>query len=673
MKRNIFLLIFIAALSTLSLRAQSFAVFEDDLLDDIVPAGWLKGFLVNQQEGMTGKPESMSYPYDSNLWDGEIVRNTETYGSDWWRYEQTAYYTDGLLRLAYLLDDPQLTQKAEAGIKYTLSHPDSNGRLPHGTFKKASMWPMAVFWRAIKAYYDRTNDESIPEILEKHYLSYPLEEVENWRNIVSIEGMLWTYGKTGNPELLERCKTAWNGGKFGDLTPEACFADMTPFMHGVTFSEELKLPLLLYAYTGEKYYLDAAIHAYEVMERNHMLPDGVHASAEAIIGNGNIINNHETCDITDLTWTLGYFLQITGGTEWADRIEKAVFNAGMGCVTDDFKALQYFSSVNQFRVTGDSNNNGLFPGRTWMAYRPTHQTECCSGNVNRFMPNFVGRMWMKASDNAIVAAMYGPSSVNFTAQDGAKVCISENTEYPYEDKIIFKIESDRPVTIDFTYRIPGWADRASVKHAGKKLNKSFAEKGKFHTVQVKVGQKPVEIELDLNMEPVLTTLGKGCTAYDEAARNYFSGRGKIEPTSIENVTIENDGEDEADQVQSVYVQRGPLLYSYPIPQNKTEDTKVYDYMHGKVPGDPSFKCWNIEPAGDWNYAVDITRDVKLKYADGKIKIPVKRIRWELEEGKYTPRVPSPEDVEVTSHNMEYIELVPYGGTELRLTVFPVIK
>ena len=245
MKRNIFLLIFIAALSTLSLRAQSFAVFEDDLLDDIVPAGWLKGFLVNQQEGMTGKPESMSYPYDSNLWDGEIVRNTETYGSDWWRYEQTAYYTDGLLRLAYLLDDPQLTQKAEAGIKYTLSHPDSNGRLPHGTFKKASMWPMAVFWRAIKAYYDRTNDESIPEILEKHYLSYPLEEVENWRNIVSIEGMLWTYGKTGNPELLERCKTAWNGGKFGDLTPEACFADMTPFMHGVTFSEELKLPLLL--------------------------------------------------------------------------------------------------------------------------------------------------------------------------------------------------------------------------------------------------------------------------------------------------------------------------------------------------------------------------------------------------------------------------------------------
>ena len=671
MKKLLPLLIFVGTICSLNLGAQSYTVYNDGLLDNIVPSGWLKDFLVNQQEGMTGKPESLSYPYDSNLWDGDIVRNTEKYGSDWWRYEQTAYYTDGLLRLAYLLDNEALTQKAEAGIKYTLSNPGANGRLPHGTFKKASMWPMAVFWRAIKAYYDKTRDESIPAILEKHYLSYSLEEIESWRNIVSIEGMLWAYSKTGNAELIELCKTAWGRGKFGDLTPEACFADMTPFMHGVTFSEELKLPLLLYSYTGEKYYLDAAINAFNVMERNHMLPDGVHASAEAIIGNGNIINNHETCDISDLTWTMGYFLQITGNTEWADRIEKAVFNAGMGCVTNDFKALQYFSSVNQFRVTGDSNDNGLFPGRTWMAYRPTHQTECCSGNVNRFMPNFAGRMWMTSADNGIVAAMYGPSEVSFKAQDGAKVVITESTEYPYEGKIIFTIESDRPTAFDFIYRIPGWADKATVKHAGKKLAKSFTERGKYHTLNVRVDKKPVVVELDLIMQPVLTTLGKGCTAYDEAAKKYFSGRGKIEPTSVENVAVLKG--EQSDEIQSVYVQRGPLLYSYAIPQIKTEDTKVYDYMHGKMPGDPSFKCWNIEPAGSWNYAVDMTEDVRLKYSKGSIRIPVKRIKWELVDGKYTPRVPAPEDVELVSNKVEYIELVPYGGTELRLTVFPIIK
>ncbi|MBQ1210091.1 MAG: glycosyl hydrolase, partial [Bacteroidales bacterium] len=56
--------------------AQSPMLYEDGLLDDIKPKGWLKSFLDAQKDGMTGKPESMSYPYDSNLWDGEIVRNT---------------------------------------------------------------------------------------------------------------------------------------------------------------------------------------------------------------------------------------------------------------------------------------------------------------------------------------------------------------------------------------------------------------------------------------------------------------------------------------------------------------------------------------------------------------------------------------------------------------------
>ena len=652
--------------------AQSPMVYEDGLLDDIKPKGWLKTFLDAQKDGMTGKPESMSYPYDSNLWDGEIVRNTESYGSDWWRYEQTAYYTDGLLRLAYLLDEPTLIQKAEAGIKYTISHPDSTGRLPHATFKKASMWPMAVFWRAIKAYYDKTRDEEIPKILEKHYLSYPVKEIEKWRNIVSLEGMLWTYSKTGNKELLERARTAWDRGKFGDLTFEACMADMLPFMHGVTYCEELKLPLLLYTYTGEKPYLDAALNAYRVLERDHILPDGVHSSAEALLGNGNIINSHETCDVSDLTWTLGYFMQITGEAEWADRIEKAVFNAGMGSVTNDFKALQYFSSVNQFRLTGDSNHNGFFHGSTWMAYRPTHQTECCAGNVHRFMPNYVGRMWLRNEDGGIVAAMYGPSELNFKTQEGVTISLSEETEYPYEGKVVFRISADKPVTFDFSYRIPGWADGASVKLGKKKLNDSYATKGKFHKIQIKAGRKPVILELNFPMEPQLKTLGVGCFAYDKVAEKYFKRGGGVEPTSVKNSSVDSS-EGLTANVQSVYVQRGPLLYSYAIPQNKTEDSKVYENMNGKVPGDSSFKCWSIEPAGAWNYAVDISKEVKLMFVDGKVKIPVKKIEWELEENRYTPRVPSPKDVKVLSDQVEYLDLIPYGHTELRLTVFPVIN
>lgn len=81
----------------------------------------------------------------------------------------------------------------------------------------------------------------------------------------------------------------------------------------------------------------------------------------------------------------------------------------------------------------------------------------------------------------------------------------------------------------------------------------------------------------------------------------------------------------------------------------------------------------IEPAGEWNYAVDFTEDVDLEYSEGAIRIPVRKIDWTLQENRYTPKVPAPEDVKPLSDEVVYLDLVPYGGTELRLTVSPIVK
>ncbi len=677
--------VFLFSLLSCSTTQQYEILYKSDMIADIEPEGWIKTFLERQKAGLTGHPEAMSYPYDSNLWYGEIVRNTTSYGSDWWRYEQTAYYTDGLLKLGYLLDDEELIEKGEKGVEYTLFNADEKGKLPHTTFNTASHWPFAVFFRVIKAYYDKHSDERIPKILEKHYLSIPLEELKQWRNIVTIEGMLWTYEKTGNEELLRRSEEAWRSGEFGDLTPEACFEPKTRFMHGVTFCEELKLPLLLWIYTRDQYYLDAALNAYNVMERDHMLPDGVNASAEALIGNGNIINSHETCDITDLTWTLGYFLEATGDPIWADRIEKAIFNAGLGAITKDFRSLQYFSSVNQFRVTGDSNHNGFFYGSTWMAYRPVHQTECCAGNVHRFMPNYVSKMWMRGGKNELIAALYGPSSLEYETSNGAEVEIVEDTNYPFDGKITFRFSSDKPTKFSFSFRIPEWADTYSVTLDGKELPVDQINGDLFKIIPIKI-KEDVVLVLDFPMEPKLKTLGIGSFDYDKVAEDYYKHTAAEQPTSVENRKVGVEGDEMVD-IHSVYVQRGPLIYSYAIPQNKTEDKKVYENMYGKLSGNDDFKCWSIEPAGAWNYAIDLKSDLVLEanYTESNsypfdlgtkvvtIKIPIKEIDWALREGRFTPEIPNPEDVKPISEEVRYIELVPYGSTELRLTVFPIIK
>lgn len=627
----------------LSIEAQRYASFSDGLLRDITPKGWLKEFLNRQRTGLTGHPEAMAFPYNTCLWAGEIPRNNESSDAkDWWRYEQTAYYTDGLLRLGCLTRDTNLITKGENGINYTIAHAATNGRL--GNARIESLWPMAVFFRAMLADYQYTGNADIVKALERNYLSLtPPLIAKGRRHIINLEGMLWTYGKTHNNKLLDLAEKAYSIGGF-ELDSATCSSNKPIHMHGVTYAETMKIPMILYAYTGKRKYLDIALNAERKLERDHSLPDGMYTSAEFTLGN-DIDIAHETCDIVDYTWTMGYFLETTGQARWADRIEKVIFNAGLGAVEKDFKGLQYFSSVNQIIATGTSNNNDFKRGRTWMAYRPIHETECCAGNVNRMMPNFAARAWMRGKEGAIVATLYAPSEIRFCIK-GRDVRIIEDTYYPFTGDITFRFSMKRKTTVPFMVRIPEWCHKATITVNGSHYV-AATDPATFVTIR-RTFRDGDEVKLHFDM-----------------------------PAEIHSITG-----------QGRYIQRGPLLFSYAIPEKKVEDTTIYTYLNGKKSENPEFKCWNITPAGPFNYAMDDNLTVSaltvntdssflgngypydLDCTPVKITIPVREIQWDIPDGQYNP--PTPKVASVTAsgrHSM--ITLVPYGCTELRLTVFPM--
>ena len=271
------------------------------------------------------------------------------HGAGWWRYEQTAYYTDGILRLGYATGDEALIKKGEAGIDYTLDHASKKGylgdeclwnRKKHKVVRGMEMWPMVVFFRAMKAKYDATGDGRIPAALAKYYRLYSSKAVSLSRNTISVEGMLWTYGKTGDAKLLELAEQAWLrkvavNDWSGDITPAKCESDEPLFLHGASYCEELKIPLILYAYTGKKEYLNQAVNVERKLVRDHILPDGCPESTEHVRGN-SVYWGHETCDVSDYSWSLGYFLETTGDASYADKIERCVYNAAFGAVADDF-------------------------------------------------------------------------------------------------------------------------------------------------------------------------------------------------------------------------------------------------------------------------------------------------------------------------------------------------
>lgn len=638
------LLFFILSLHCLQATAQqgsrtakNTSRFTETAINAVSPRGWLQEFLQRQRTGLTGHPEVMSYPYNSLLWAGDIRREDEQHGANWWRYEQTAYYSDGLLRLGYLLNDDKMIRKARAGIAYTLSHVQPNGRLGPTTF--TSQWPVAVYFRVLQAEYLVTGNEKIIDALHKHYLSYTPEELGNFkRNIVNIEGALWTYHQTGDPALLELAEKAWELGGF-ELNKQRILGKDKDSLHGVTYMEMAKLPVILYACSGKKEYLDLALRAMQKLHHDHLLPDGVPSSNEFLAGK-DPLQSHETCDITDYTWTLGYFLMTTGDASWADRIERAVFNAGPGAVSKDFKNLQYFSSVNQVIATGNSNHNRFAHGSTWMAYWPCHETECCAGNVHRFMPNYAARMWMKDNRGGIVAALYGPSTYRYNTN----CTVTESTDYPFGEEISFVFNMRSSEKINFSFRIPGWC-----------ANPALTINNKTYTGPLTPG--------------TFVTL----------TRNFTNGD-KITVHLPMKAALQHWQENGA------FVEAGPLLFTYPVPEKVTIDKAAYPNLGNKRSTDPAFPALDIQPAGNWNYALNtVQKDLRLikkkttgypfdpSFVPIKIQVQAHTLgNWKLVEGRYTPPLPAT-GAPASSVKDTTLTLVPYGSTRLRLTVFPVLQ
>ena len=661
-----------------------YSVYSEGLIADITPRGWLEEVLRRQKNGLTGHPEAMDYPYNSVLWAGELERYSDSRGADWWRFEQTAYYLDGLTRLGYLTDDPELLKVWNENLEYVLAHPlpFKKGQTPSqkeldaagdfiaqisadpkatqyqkfkagralrvlqagsadrpegrlGAEAESMAWPFAVFFRAFKACYEATGDSRIPQALLKHYRTYTDAELSLSRFVVNVEGMLWTYSLTGEEELLNRSKWVWDNA-FAELTPALCSDDSRLNLHGVTMNEMLKIPLLLYEYTGEQSYFDQAMNAFRKMEVPNMLVDGVVSSTEFLAGN-HPLASHETCDISDYCWTMGYFLQATGDAIWADRIEKCMFNAALGCITKDFKAMQYFSCPNQFIATGNSDHNSFKYGKTWMQYRPIHETECCIGNLHRYFPNYVARMWLKDNEGYPVAALYGPSEVVYDLGDGLSVKIEQDTAYPFEEAVTFRFTFFKDGRISreehympFTYRVPEWCNAGELE-SGFHTEKRSWKSGDEFTVSL-----PMEVRFEDN------------------------------------------------PVQGRSITRGPIVYSFPIEALVQEDTLTYENLAGKKSANPDFKSWSMTPAADWNYALQNfePEDVEVVFKRSSafpfdpgcspvtLRVKASKVQgWSLKEDRFTPALPS--DVQIIDGSDTTLELVPYGSTTLRLTIFPV--
>ncbi|MBX0328552.1 glycoside hydrolase family 127 protein [Oscillochloris sp. ZM17-4] len=407
----------------------------------------------------------------------------------WWNSETQSNWRDGLVRAALLLDHPEFLPKARAIVERLLATQDEDGylgiyapdlryRLPG---ENGELWAQASALRVLLGYYEATGEarvlraveravrrtmdgypmgQSHPFALENPYagVSHGLTFTDTLDRLAQLTGdesyaqyALWLYAEYSRSEVSE-----------ADIAYPRLRDPGQPFVgHGAHTYEHLR-PLLAAAYASGSPQLQQALADYLAKLDACLTPSGGPIGDEWIAGRAAdpAETAYEYCSIHELLDSYTHLLQKSGAPEWGDRAEWLIFNAGQGARHPQASAIAYLKTDTSTSMVGrlhpDDVDDPQRP-QTRYKYSPAHQdvAVCCVPNAGRIYPYYVRAMWMRRP-GGLLAALYGPCALCAEVA-GVAVTIIEETDYPLDLDITFRVMVERPVAFDLSLRRPGWA------------------------------------------------------------------------------------------------------------------------------------------------------------------------------------------------------------------------
>ncbi|MDQ4142014.1 MAG: glycoside hydrolase family 127 protein [Bacteroidota bacterium] len=627
-------------------------------LGAIKPQGWLKEMLVRQKNGATGQLDKL-YPLVMNQRNGWL-------GGDGDQWERGPYRIDGLLPLAYILDDKELIAKTKPWIEWTLKSQDADGYFgpkkdygPEPGLQRDNSrdwWPKMVMLKILKQYYSATGDNRVITLMT-NYFKYQLKELpknplDHWTFWARYRGgdnlmvVYWLYNITGDSFLLDLAELIHK--QTFDYTGSFQKGEMltTPgSIHCVNLAQGIKEPLIYYQHHPEQKYFDATKKAFAYIRKFNGQAQGLYGGDEALHGN-NPTQGSELCSAVEMMFSLESMLGITGQVGFADHLEKIAFNALPTQSTDDYMGRQYFQQANQVMLTRHIRNFDQNHGGTDVCYGLLTGYPCCTSNMHQGWPKFTQNLWYATPDNGLAALVFSPSEVEAKVANGTEVKFTEETNYPFEETIKFTLttgKKTKAVAFPFHLRIPEWCKKATITINGKPWEEVTGNQIAVINRTWKSGDV-VQLQLPMHL---------------------------FKTTWYEN---------------SIAVERGPITYALKISEDwKTVKNEKDPIAYGQ-------EYMEVRPTTPWNYGLIqlpeqnlegslqvVKRDQVASYpwsvtnAPVEIKVKAKRIpSWQLYNDMAGPLPYSVTSNLETEKEEEEITLIPYGCTTLRISQFPVI-
>jgi uncharacterized protein len=632
-------------------------------LGTVKPAGWLKSQLEDQAEGLTGNLDDFWPDIVNSSWHGGT-------GETW---ERGPYYLDGLVPVAYLLNDEHLINKVKTWIEPILASSNDTGW--YGPAKNKDRWPLAVANKVLMQYYEASGDKRALNVLTKYFRylhdSKPDWPDKDWRGVRAMENAVtgyWLYRQTGEQWILETIssieknsfdwtsyyeKFPWDSTAVADKKVPYNWGPEGLTAHVVNNAMAIKYPGLWYQQSKDERFKKAVFSGIEKYDLNHGQPGGRFSGDEHLSGKSPA-QGSELCSVVEYMFSLEELYEIFGTNTLADRLELLAYNSLPGTTTPDMWAHQYDQQANQVLVSAakrDWSSNGDYSN----IYGLMPDFACCLANMHQGWPKFIESMWMATNDNGLALAAYGPSEVKARVGNGREVTISEETDYPFNGSVKLTINTEKAVRFPIDIRIPAWADSINIRFKGRNIKIKNISTYRIKERWRNGDQIFVDLPMKLRVEK----------AYNN----------------------------------SIAILRGPLYFSLRIDKEYKSVKINYDNFSYKGSID-----WEIDPKSSWNYGLLISKNNIMRGIQVTETTPGKYpfsdtgdMIWSADSGKYlvstreAPVIIKARGMKIPEWRMkdnsadvppvspvkpegdaEIITLVPYGCARLRITEFPVM-
>ena len=211
------------------------------------------------------------------------------------------------------------------------------------------------------------------------------------------------------------------------------------------------------ALTGNRLYIDAIDTIWEnVVGKKYYITGGIGAlyEGEAFGENYQLPNRayNETCAaIANVFWNHRMFL-MKGEGKYIDVLERTLYNAVLPGISFEGNTFFY---PNVLEFDGKDPFNQGATGR-----KPWFDCSCCPSNLSRFIPAIPNYIYAQ-KDNQIFANLFMANKTNFTVNRD-QFQIEQETKYPWEGTVLFKVTTEQSPEFSLKIRIPGWAQNHPV-------------------------------------------------------------------------------------------------------------------------------------------------------------------------------------------------------------------